>query len=710
MEAPTGPNACYLWKSIRESRVVLEKGLIWRVGNGKDIRALEDLRVPTDTPRSAMAYEGNVNASTMVSQFIDEERAMWDVEKETRSNLDVKNDVGHGSTSVSASTSQETRCNLDVKNDVAQGSTSVSASTSQETNQLLQGSSEIEIDNGTASTSASASGSPETKSNQDVKDVGQGSTSVSATHPQETNWLLLGTSEIEIDNSTGSPETNSSLAHHSLIDVLEGPATTGDFGSRVTGAIVICWAVVILSGFILGYDIGVLGLITIDKSFLWNNIHALSFEKLHFEENNFCKYNDQRVRLLISSSYLIALICGLISMALNSKWGRRSLLQIGSFSLLAGVVLNAASNNIFMLIGGRVVLGLGFGFCSQVIPLYILEFPDSVSQDSMFIFHSFANFLGTLVVNILGLLLKSHLGWAVLMGGLSVPALVLFIFSFCIDETPVSLILHGNLKKGKEVLRKIRGIGNVDSEFNKILVDFGPAKSLKSQYKYMVKRSSRPPLTIALLHLVFQQLGGPTVILFFGPVFFASVGFNGVLSKISAQIVLVSSAVGTLLSPYLISRFGRRNMLLGGCTLMFITELLIGVMLHSSEPSGFLKKKAAVGLIVLAIIYSINFALTSGPLDWSSTTFSPESQVMGSFLSTGFSMMLSFVISQGYLFAICWSHFWIFIVIAIFISLFWIVIYSLIPETANIPPDELVHKVWNKHWFWKRFMVEHVME
>ncbi|EOX92426.1 Major facilitator superfamily protein isoform 2 [Theobroma cacao] len=606
----------------------------------------------------------------------------------------------------------ETRSNLDVKNDTGHGSTSVSASTSQETSRLLQGSSEIEIDNGTASTSASVSGSTETKFNQDVKDVGQGSTSVSATHPQETNWLLLGTTEIEIDNSTGSLETNSSLAHHSLIDVLEGPATIGAFRSRVTGAMVICWAVVILSGFILGYDIGVSGLITVEKSFSWNNIHGLSFEKIHFEENNFCKYNDQRVRLLISSSYLIALICGLISMALNSKWGRRPLLQIGSFSLLVGVILNAASNNIFMLIGGRVVLGLGFGFCSQVIPLYILEFPDSVSQDSMFIFHSFANCLGTLVANILGLVFMSHLenGWAVLIGCLSVPALFLFIFSFSIDETPVSLVLHGNLRKGKEVLRKIRGIGDVDSEFNKILVDFGPAKSLKSQYQYMVKRSSRPTLTIALLHLIFQQLGGPTVILFFGPVFFVSVGFSGVLSKISAQIVLAASAVGTLLSPYLISRFGRRNMLLGGCTLMFMTELLIGVMLHSLEPFGFLKKKAAVGLIVLAIICSISFASTSGPLDWSSTTFPPESQVMGSFLSTGFSMMLSFVISQGYLSAICWFHFWIFIVIAIFISLFWIVIYSLIPETTNIPADELVHKVWNKHWFWKRFTVEHVVE
>ncbi|XP_007048268.2 PREDICTED: sugar transport protein 8 isoform X2 [Theobroma cacao] len=566
---------------------------------------------------------------------------------ETRSNLDVKNDTGHGSTSVSASTSQETRCNLDVKNDVAQGSTSVSASTSHETSRLLQGSSEIEIDNGTASTSASVSGSTETKFNQDVKDVGQGSTSVSATHPQETNWLLLGTTEIEIDNSTGSLETNSSLAHHSLIDVLEGPATIGAFRSRVTGAMVICWAVVILSGFILGYDIGVSGLITVEKSFLWNNIHGLSLEKRLFEENNFCKYNDQRVRLLISSSYLIALISGLISMALNSKWGRRPLLQIGSFSLLVGVILNAASNNIFMLIGGRVVLGLGFGFCSQVIPLYIVEFPDSVNQDRISVFHSFANYLGTLVANILGqvLMSRSGNGWAILMGCLSVPTLFLFIFSFCIDDTPVSLVLRGNLRKGKEVLRKVRGIGDVDTEFNKILVDFGPAKSLKSQYQYMIKQSSRPTLTIALLHLVFQQLGGPTMILFFGPVFFESIGFSNEFSKISAQSVLVACAVGILLSPCLISKFGRRNLLLGGCALMFITELLMGVMLHSLEPSGYLKKKAAIGLIILAIIYSINFASTSGPLDWSSSTFPPKSQVMGSLLSTGFTMILSFIIS-----------------------------------------------------------------
>ena len=38
MNAQLGSNPSYTWRSILEGRTVLEKGLIWRVGNGTNIR------------------------------------------------------------------------------------------------------------------------------------------------------------------------------------------------------------------------------------------------------------------------------------------------------------------------------------------------------------------------------------------------------------------------------------------------------------------------------------------------------------------------------------------------------------------------------------------------------------------------------------------------------------------------------------------------
>lgn len=37
MNAQLGSNPSYTWRSILEGRVVLEKGLIWRAGNGQTI-------------------------------------------------------------------------------------------------------------------------------------------------------------------------------------------------------------------------------------------------------------------------------------------------------------------------------------------------------------------------------------------------------------------------------------------------------------------------------------------------------------------------------------------------------------------------------------------------------------------------------------------------------------------------------------------------
>ena len=46
MSAQIGSNLSYTWRSILEERVVLEKGLIWRVDNGDIINIIESCWVP----------------------------------------------------------------------------------------------------------------------------------------------------------------------------------------------------------------------------------------------------------------------------------------------------------------------------------------------------------------------------------------------------------------------------------------------------------------------------------------------------------------------------------------------------------------------------------------------------------------------------------------------------------------------------------------
>ncbi|OMO63083.1 General substrate transporter [Corchorus capsularis] len=190
--------------------------------------------------------------------------------------------------------------------------------------------------------------------------------------------------------------------------------------------------------------------------------------------------------------------------------------------------------------------------------LYITEYPDKVGSNRMEVWHSVANNLGTLTANLLGDYFASHYsyGWNVLIGSLSVPSLFLVIASFFIDDTPASLVLRGNLTKGKQVLTKIKGDEDVSGEFDKLLED--------------------------------------------------------------------------------------------------LDQLLIRVVLRSLKPYDLQEKKAAIGVIVLVSIYGMSYSSISGPLGLLKPTLPLEAQVMGTFLSISFTMLLSFLISQGNLFLICW--------------------------------------------------------
>lgn len=57
----------------------------------------------------------------------------------------------------------------------------------------------------------------------------------------------------------------------------------------------------------------------------------------------------------------------------NDKYGQRSSILAADFLFFVGAVLMAAAQNPYMLIVGRVFVGLGVGIASMTSPLYISE-------------------------------------------------------------------------------------------------------------------------------------------------------------------------------------------------------------------------------------------------------------------------------------------------------------------------------------------------
>jgi len=89
-------------------------------------------------------------------------------------------------------------------------------------------------------------------------------------------------------------------------------------------------------------------------------------------------------------------------------------------------------------------------------------------------------------------------GWRISLAGAIIPAVMLTVGSLIVDDTPNSLIERGFEEKGKIVLRKIRGVENIEPEFEDILKASKVANEVKSPFKDLVKSHNLPPLIIAI--------------------------------------------------------------------------------------------------------------------------------------------------------------------------------------------------------------------
>lgn len=68
-------------------------------------------------------------------------------------------------------------------------------------------------------------------------------------------------------------------------------------------------------------------------------------------------------------------------------------------------------------------------------------------------------------------------------------------------------------------------------------------------------------------------------------------------------------------------------------------------------------------------------------------------------------MIFTFVVAQVFLNMLCHLKFGLFLFFAFFVVVMTIYVYYFLPETKNIPIEEM-NQVWRSHWFWSKFMTD----
>ncbi|KAF2320756.1 hypothetical protein GH714_030533 [Hevea brasiliensis] len=167
-------------------------------------------------------------------------------------------------------------------------------------------------------------------------------------------------------------------------------------------------------------------------------------------------------------------------------------------------------------------------------------------------------------------------GWRLSLGIALVPALIIIIGSFFLPETPNSLIERDHHEKAKEKLIELRGVPNVDEEFNDLITASEAAKLVKIPGEISLRDSTDP---ILLWLSAFQCLSatGMNVIVFYAPVLFRTIGFKNQASLMSALITGIINSLATVVSIFTVDKVGRRALYLEGSLQMFICQLVVAL-------------------------------------------------------------------------------------------------------------------------------------
>lgn len=211
----------------------------------------------------------------------------------------------------------------------------------------------------------------------------------------------------------------------------------------------------------------------------------------------------------------------------------------------------------------------------QAVPLFISEIAPAKYRGGLNISFQMLITVGILIANLVNFLTsKIHTyGWRISLGGAAFPAIFLGLGSLLIVETPTSLIERGNTEEGLWVLKKIRGVEDVQEEYTAICRATEAAKKIKNPFKNLLKRSSIPQLFCGTILQVFQQFTGINVIMFYAPVLFQTMGLGSDASLLSAVVTGSVNSASTLVAIFGVDRFGRRALLIEAAIQMLISQV-----------------------------------------------------------------------------------------------------------------------------------------
>ncbi|PIA14798.1 general substrate transporter, partial [Coemansia reversa NRRL 1564] len=390
------------------------------------------------------------------------------------------------------------------------------------------------------------------------------------------------------------------------------------------------------------------------------------------------------------------LVGSLVAGWMTERWGRRGALIYNNVPFIVGPLLMALAVSPAMLAVGRFISGVGAGAAVVITPLYLSEIAPVKYRGTLNLLNQLSIVLGILAAMIVGMLANRGPYWRVSVGvGLILACLHLLLAAFA-PESPRYLWRCGREAEARTILRRLRGVADVDSETAAWRTG-GRSPRLASSQRleaeqsacsdgsseeasvtifniFRIARYRRPWLLVLLLHFG-QQLSGINTVFFFSSSVLEKM-FSSELSSILTMLIGVLNVLGTAFAALIVDRFGRRPLLLSSIGGMVVSVALLGVSLGLG-----LNILAAVSLYLVVVSFAPGF----GPVPFLLGTELFDVRAAGAGGSWGLAAnwIGTFIVATLFLPLLNMVGEWVFAVFVVALLVVGVVFYSYIPETKG---------------------------
>ncbi len=306
------------------------------------------------------------------------------------------------------------------------------------------------------------------------------------------------------------------------------------------------------------------------------------------------------VSLLLIGAFIGSWLGGTISDSI----GRKKTFFISIIFLIVGTLIFVTTKNILFFFSSRILVGFSIGIFSAVVPIYIAEISLPKYRGRLVSINQLLLVFGILISNIFGFYFSKTQNWqAMFLIGLFF-AFLMFFLLFFIPESPSFLASH-NQEKAIEIFKKISHDLNETQFFQK-----NPS-SKKIGWADLLSKGVRSAFFVGIGINIFRQITGINVVTYYAPKIFQMAGFaNPNIAMFATLLVTTVNLIASIISLWLIDKYGRRPLLITGITGMIISLFTISFVF--SLPTSNLSFLVIIALMLFVSSFAIGF----GAISW----------------------------------------------------------------------------------------------